>query len=81
MEYVAVEDMPIKPLTKLPNGAVVIASKDSGDGRTGIVLAYWENDVMPYITWRYWFVDDEITTESGRYSATIANAAIDFEER
>jgi hypothetical protein len=62
------------PGTTLPNGATVLYE----DG--GVILAFQESTMAPFITWR-WDQEDPRTTCWGNYFKSLAQAAVDFEER
>ena len=64
-----------KPGTKLPNGAIVIDTKDNK-----AVFAIWNNDITPWVIWR---VLNPETGDcfSGTYHYTFKEASADWEKR
>ena len=61
----------------LQNGAIVLEDYTAPD-ETGVVLAFWNRKVHPYVTWR---TDKEGNTFLGHYFKTFEEAAFDLRKR
>ena len=59
----------------LPNGAIVIDTRESGD--VGVVLAKFAGSPQPWVTWRF-PAGDPGATWSGHYHEDIEEAVNDF---
>jgi hypothetical protein len=62
---------------RLRNGAYVLDIADV-DGRVKIVLAFWPDNYMPFITWQCTNAGDTVW---GHYHETLDSAIAEFKQR
>lgn len=64
-------------MEKLKNGAIAIDFRRTHDDEL-VVLAYWEGNVNPWVTWK---VSREGDCYWGHYFRTLPEAALNLEKR